>query len=105
MIVTPLRGAARFYPAESAEAMALVNDPDAGREAPGPALVRLYGLSRREAQIAAALAAGLDLEACAARLGIARNTARYHLYNVFRKTGVSRQSDLVRLISALPLRA
>jgi DNA-binding CsgD family transcriptional regulator len=40
----------------------------------------------------------LNLDEVAAALGMSRNTARAHLRSVFTKTGISRQSALVRLI-------
>jgi DNA-binding CsgD family transcriptional regulator len=37
----------------------------------------------------------------AAALGIAPTTAKSHLENIFAKTGVARQADLMRLASGL----
>nr|MDT0253635.1 LuxR C-terminal-related transcriptional regulator [Endozoicomonas sp.] len=44
------------------------------------------------------LANGLTLDETAEELGISRNTARAHLRSIFSKTGVTRQTMLVRLI-------
>jgi DNA-binding CsgD family transcriptional regulator len=44
------------------------------------------------------LANGLTLDQASAELGVSRNTARTHLRSLFSKTGVSRQTMLVRLI-------
>ncbi len=84
----PLRGAA------------LVIIADAGSTvAPQPAiLVRLFGLTPAEAELAALMGQGLDLDDASATLGITKNTAKAHLRMVFSKTGVSRQSELVRLL-------
>ncbi|WP_395447833.1 helix-turn-helix transcriptional regulator [Aminobacter sp. UC22_36] len=84
----PLRGAA------------LVIIADAGSTvAPHPAiLVRLFGLTPAEAELAALMGQGLDLNDASAALGITKNTAKAHLRMVFSKTGVSRQSELVRLL-------
>jgi DNA-binding CsgD family transcriptional regulator len=38
------------------------------------------------------------LQTCANRLGISLTTAKTHLQRIFAKTGVSRQTDLMRLI-------
>ncbi|MBT1154709.1 helix-turn-helix transcriptional regulator [Aminobacter anthyllidis] len=84
----PLRGAA------------LVIIADAGSTvAPQPAiLVRLFGLTPAEAELAALMGQGLDLDDASAALGVTKNTAKAHLRMVFSKTGVSRQSELVRLL-------
>jgi DNA-binding CsgD family transcriptional regulator len=41
---------------------------------------------------------GHRLQTCANRLGISLTTAKTHLQRIFAKTGVSRQTDLMRLI-------
>jgi DNA-binding CsgD family transcriptional regulator len=45
--------------------------------------------------------AGRTLTDAAAALGVARSTAKTHLDNIFSKTGVARQADLIRLGSHL----
>ena len=62
------------------------------------ALAKLFGLTPAEASFAVLLGDGLTLDEAAAEQGIARNTARAHLRSIFAKTGVSRQTMLVRLI-------
>jgi DNA-binding CsgD family transcriptional regulator/PAS domain-containing protein len=57
---------------------------------------RLYGLSRMEASVAMALGDGLTLDETAEKFGITRNTARTYLRIIFCKTGVTRQTMLVR---------
>ncbi|MNH09625.1 hypothetical protein D3C79_690860 [compost metagenome] len=44
------------------------------------------------------LANGLSLEEAAEVLNVRRNTARAHLRSIFSKTGVRRQTELVRII-------
>ncbi|MCY1183803.1 hypothetical protein D3C76_1770240 [compost metagenome] len=44
------------------------------------------------------LANGLTLDEASEELGISRNTSRAHLRSTFSKTGVTRQTMLVRLI-------
>ena len=44
------------------------------------------------------LANGLSLEEAAEVLNIRRNTARAHLRSIFSKTGVRRQTELVRIM-------
>lgn len=58
-------------------------------------LCRIYALSRRERQVVAALAAGLDTRAAAERLSISRHTLQDHLKSVFAKIGVNSRRELV----------
>jgi DNA-binding CsgD family transcriptional regulator len=78
----------------------MISDPERPVLADTAALRQRFGLTRKEAQLAGELAAGLSLDEAATRLGIARNTARSHLRGLFVKTGVSRQGELVRLVHA-----
>ena len=75
-----------------------ISDPDFGAEAPVQVITRLFGFTPTEAQLSLLLAEGLSLDEASQALGISRNTARTHLRSVFNKTGVSRQTLLVRLI-------
>lgn len=75
-----------------------ISDPDFGAEAPVKVITRLFGFTPTEAQLSLLLAEGLSLDEASQALGISRNTARTHLRSVFNKTGVSRQTLLVRLI-------
>lgn len=75
-----------------------ISDPDFGAEAPVTVISRLFGFTPTEAQLSLLLAEGLSLDEASQALGISRNTARTHLRAVFNKTGVSRQTLLVRLI-------
>ncbi|MCJ8236703.1 helix-turn-helix transcriptional regulator [Peteryoungia algae] len=57
-----------------------------------------FGLTEREASLAVEIMKGDGREAAAHRLGISVSTARMHLSNIFEKTGVHRQAELVRLL-------
>jgi DNA-binding CsgD family transcriptional regulator/PAS domain-containing protein len=70
-----------------------------------PAVVRdVLGLTLGEARIAALVGSGLPPKEAAERLGIADATARTVLKRVFSKVGVSRQSELVAVLTRLVLR-
>ena len=60
-----------------------------------------FDLSPGEMNVLALLASGRSLVDVAAALGIAESTARTHVKNLHRKTGVERQSELVALIHRL----
>jgi DNA-binding CsgD family transcriptional regulator len=56
-----------------------------------------YGLTPAETRLLASLLAGRTLAETADALGIATTTAKMHLDNIFSKTGVNRQAELVLL--------
>ena len=58
-----------------------------------------FGLTATEADLAAALAGGKSLRDYGDRRNRSLNTVRTHLKAVFAKTGVTRQSQLVRLLT------
>lgn len=63
------------------------------------ALAQLYRLTPAERRLTTALLDGERANDYADRAGITRNTVKTQLSQIFAKTGVSRQSDLVRMIS------
>jgi DNA-binding CsgD family transcriptional regulator len=65
-------------------------------------LCALYGLSRAEARVAALLAQGHRLDETAQILGVAYETVRKHLKQIFSKTGTDRQAELVRMLVGGP---
>ena len=75
-----------------------VSDPEQESRAPQEIVKALFDLTPAEAQLAMLLANGLTLDEASEELGISRNTARAHLRSTFSKTGVTRQTMLVRLI-------
>jgi DNA-binding CsgD family transcriptional regulator len=65
------------------------------------ALQVLYQLTRAEAQLAVALARGMNLQEYGAAQQISANTVRTHLRRVLTKTGTHQQSQLVSLVGRL----
>lgn len=83
-------------------ALMTISDPAVGPETNERDLVRLYGLTRGEAAIAALVIQGKTIEEAADALFISAHTARTHLKRIFSKTDTHRQSELVvRLLSTL----
>jgi DNA-binding CsgD family transcriptional regulator len=75
-----------------------LTSPSRGAHVPTEALIRLFGLTPTEAGLVAALATGSTLEQYSQQRGVSITTARMQLKHVNVKTGVQRQSDLVRLV-------
>jgi DNA-binding CsgD family transcriptional regulator len=90
----------------AATAIAIIIDPT---PRPGEASLALRamsdacGLTRRETQLAARLAAGLSVGQAANDLKLTQGTARNHLKSIFAKTGTSRQGELIALLSRFSL--
>jgi DNA-binding CsgD family transcriptional regulator/PAS domain-containing protein len=76
-----------------------LRDPESNAVQPSHELVRrLFELTRMEATLALLLAEGYTLDEAAEKMNVRRNTARTHLRSIFCKTGVTRQTMLVRLL-------
>ena len=68
---------------------------------PLAALAKLYKLTASEIRMLDAVMKVSGVRALADLLGLSQATVKTHLQNVFRKTGVARQSDLVRLVAGV----
>ncbi|MGH8807737.1 MAG: helix-turn-helix transcriptional regulator [Noviherbaspirillum sp.] len=79
-------------------AAVFVRDPEGKPQAPHEVVRQMFGLTPAEATLAIELANGLSLDEIAEALNIRRNTARAHLRSIFSKTGVTRQTELVRIL-------
>jgi DNA-binding CsgD family transcriptional regulator len=80
-------------------AVLFLRDAESNVPQPSQELVRrLFGLTRKEAALALLLAEGYTLDEAADKMDVRRNTARTHLRSIFCKTGVTRQTMLVRLL-------
>lgn len=65
------------------------------------AIARSFEYTPSETRLAGELLAGRTLAEAASALGVGESTVRTHLQNVFTKSGVSRQVDLVSLLNRL----
>ncbi|MCW3479693.1 helix-turn-helix transcriptional regulator [Neisseriaceae bacterium JH1-16] len=86
---------------DSAERPAVViflRDPESRSQPSHEIVMRLFDLTPSEAVLATLLADGMTLDEASDEMGIRRNTARAHLRSIFSKTGVTRQTTLVRVL-------
>jgi DNA-binding CsgD family transcriptional regulator len=83
-------------------ALVFIADPERKPLSRSESLRALFSLSPTECRLADLLAAGNDVVRIADLLSMSIATTRFHLKSVFRKTGVNRQSDLVRLVLSIP---
>jgi DNA-binding CsgD family transcriptional regulator len=75
-----------------------LRDPERKSMASQEIVQDLFDLTPAEAALTMLLANGLTLEEAAEHLSIRKNTVRAHLRSIFSKTGVTRQTMLVRLV-------
>lgn len=105
--VLPLTSGARRRTASRYAAVAALFVRKAALEVPSPpeAISKLYGLTPSELRVLLAIVQAGGVAETAQALGIGAQTVKTHLHRLFRKTGTSRQADLVKLIAgfACPL--
>jgi len=101
VVVTPFQSR-EFLLGDQPAALVFLSDPDARPRSRASALCALYRLTPTECRLAGLLACGHELAVAAEEMTMTVETARFHLKSVFRKTGVSRQAELIRLILGLP---
>jgi DNA-binding CsgD family transcriptional regulator len=79
-------------------AMLFLTRPNMPPRLDADALAMVFGLTPRQSELAVLLASGVSLARAAAGLGISLETGRWHLKEIFERTEVHRQIDLVRLV-------
>jgi DNA-binding CsgD family transcriptional regulator/PAS domain-containing protein len=99
--VLPLTGSdLRTRLAPTAVAAVFIGAPPDAADA-ADIVAEAFGLTPAETRVLASLLAGRTRAEIAATLGIAPTTAKSHLENIFAKTGVARQGELMRLATGL----
>jgi DNA-binding CsgD family transcriptional regulator len=93
--VIPGPGLTSWSDTDGSAAMLMLYDQDMGFEVNISLLIKLYGLTRGEAALAASLMRGRSIEEAATELFISPHTARTHLKRIFMKTDTHRQTELV----------
>lgn len=99
--VLPLaRGSVRTTLDSSAVAAVFISQSteDSGKVA---AVASAFHLTAGETRVLARVPSGRNAAEAAGDLGIATSTVRTHLENIFSKTGVSRQTELLRLVACI----
>ena len=87
---------------EGAKVAVFISDPNLEQPISIENLVSVYSLTPSEAQVAISLANGHSIEEIAKLSHHSAHTIRSQLKSVFRKTGVSRQSELIKLLLTGP---
>tara|TARA_Y100001001_G_scaffold155967_1_gene172282 strand:- start:844 stop:2001 length:1158 start_codon:yes stop_codon:yes gene_type:complete len=98
LVVTPLQGTAEAGSLAQG-ALVTLHDWSWSNEISADLLKSLFDLTDAEAVVAAELVCGQSLSDIAVISGRSRETVKYHLNNIFRKTGTRRQGELVSLLS------
>lgn len=99
--ITPLADETISVGGPQPRALVAILDPMQSAVNRNDTLQQLFGVTRREADIAHALAEGLTIAEAADRCGVTLTTARNYLARVLRKTHSSRQGELVLLLNGL----
>ena len=99
--VMPVTDRASGFRASRVNALLLVVDPERKIRTDPAVIGAAMGLTPTESRLAAMLAMGRTLQEIAVVTNRAEGTVRWHLKRIFRKQGISRQSELVRRVLAL----
>ena len=102
IVAEPLSPAHSESLGHSSEAGAIlfIGDSEASSNPSVERLRIVYGLTAAEARLTSLVTQGHDIAGSARRLGVSRNTVKYHLKAIFDKVGVTRQTQLVRRVLA-----
>lgn len=102
VLVVPVSPDTSSFGLPASATIAFIGDPERTPETWDALLIRLYGLTRAEAQTVTLILEGRRVQDIADFLRVDANTTRTHLKRVFSKTGARTQSDLVRLLLSGP---
>lgn len=95
--VAPLRPTVAAFGEQRPSVLVFIRDPEA--QIAVARLRELFGLTRTEGAVAAALGRGASLEDIAANMGIGLATVRSHLKRILAKTGTHRQAEAAALLA------
>lgn len=100
--VSPVAARQMDFGVRSVAALAWIVDSQAKLRVDPQPVAALLGLTPAQSRVAAAVAEGGTVRGIADSKGLSETTVRWHLKQVFAKTGCSGQPDLVRLVLSLP---
>lgn len=90
-----------FAQQQDARYAVFITDPDAVKLPGAARLHELYGLTATQAKVTCEFARGASYKDVARHMQISEDTVRSHIKEIYRKTRVNRQADLVRLILSI----
>ena len=96
--ITPVGVHQTDFGRQRVAALVLVVDPASRPRIDAGLVAAALGLTPSESQVASMLAAGVSVRDIATATGRQENTVYKHLKQMYRKLGISRQADLVRLV-------
>lgn len=103
VLVAPARAALTNDPAAPCGAIVLFPDPDADPAPLARDIAEVLRITPAEARLVAQLVRGRTLVQAASALQVSVNTAKAQLQSAFRKTGHTRQAELVSAVLTHPL--
>ncbi len=99
--VTPVSEGQRDFRASQVAALVLLADPESPPRIDARLVQAALDLTPAESRLAVMVAAGQHARDIAAHTGRSERTVRWHMQNIFRKQGISREVDLVRRVLSL----
>jgi len=103
ILIRPLDGP--FRGQGEARAALFLSDPEQSLPLSPDVVSTAYGLSETEARVAVGIANSLSVKEIAGLHGVSHNTVRTQLKTIFQKLGISRQTELVKLLLSGPFAA
>lgn len=97
-VLRPFEGQRMQLSADDPAVLVLIADPQSSTTTSVAEVCALYGLTAGETRLAEALCHGMTIAEAATALNLQRESARTYVRRIFAKTGVARQSDLIRLL-------
>ena len=99
--VNPVTVRQMDFGARSVGALVLIADPGSQSSIAPDLVASALGLTPSESRVAVSLAEGASVRDIAAATGRQESSIRWHIKRIYRKLGISRQADLVRLVLSI----
>lgn len=99
--VIPVDDAAMSFRSPCVAALVLLIDLKESPRVEPNLVAAAFRLTAAESEVAALLAEGHTVRDIVAKTGRGENTVRWHVKRILKKLGVSRQADVVRLVSSI----